>query len=265
MLVEILNKAKEVVGLSSHFSPQGADEKLTNTLRKIARTHSSGKTRKEAAEALARISCLQDSERTLDLIDALMKRPGARRQGCIKPNTLPGSKDHLLFWAILHFEEVMSIIELNMTDTAISRCVRLAENRCCMLRIRFRCADALIKCGIKPSADLLGVMLEYQFFGVGVGIGIGVEKARAELRIAGISDSDIADFASDIRKSANREKGSAFTCAFFAELASALLDNSERRYLEALGGWPRGLRSVPETYKPVGFDELTRIVTEKRT
>jgi hypothetical protein len=194
-----------------------------------------------------------------------MRRPGASRDGSIKANTLPGSKDHLMFWAIMHFEEVMSIIELNMTDTAISRCVRLAENRCCMPRIRFRCADALIKCGIKPSADLLGVMLEYQFIGVDVGIGIGAEKARGEFRIAGISDSDIVDFASYIRKSANQEKESASACAFYAVMASALLDKSERRYLEALGGWPRGLRSVPETYKPVGFDELTRIVTEKHT
>lgn len=263
ILLHVLSRAREVDRLYRFFVPHAVDREILQDLQNVMQNHPSPKVCREAERSLARIRCLQNPERTLEQIADMAERQPVKYVDSDDINEPVNGVDWLPMWGLNRIAEVMMHIGFNVTETLIKKLSRLAENKNVFHSLRMGCVQGLLFWGIRVHSDLITEML-YSISIRPDEIDEATEDFAGRLGIY-LSDNEICYIANEIKtavETCDPGKPRDIKSEICGRLLGKLfLGPRDRRYLQALGSWPSGLRVVPQADEPFGFDELVRVIT----
>jgi hypothetical protein len=167
---------------------------------------------------------------------------------------------------VLHqfFDGLMRSPKLRGSEIAIACCLRLIEHKDFMPHHKVLCAKYLFeRCGIRPAPGVVAQALAERCF---MDFAVGeegrrqlVEETRALIGL--LSEDETIDLLGKLKNAAS-DCGT-WVLGQYGQHIEDILDRRERRYLQVLDSWPRGIRSQPETYKPFRYEELVKALGEK--
>lgn len=264
LLLDVMANATQEVNLVSHFAPEAADDETIRELQRIANTYSLFPACVEAIKALGRVHCRTIPEEVLKRMDQLVTRRHVSLPEIIDYVESFRTLDFLPLCGFHFLEDITRTIGFSASDDAIGVFRRLCENQSLPPSVRVHCALFLLQYGIRPSPEFVSSVL---YWHSQMPDALHPQEVQLAALLAEMSDTDVADILSRLKRSASKfiernDFGRPSAEGYFARRAMRLLAGREKRYFRDLDDWPTGLGSVPEEYRPAGFDELEKIVAE---
>ena len=282
MLMKLVSLAADPRYLFRHLVFETMDGETHDELQFFANSHPEFPVRHEARRALAMARCNSRPEEIVEEIEKLLERGQLNPQDileyiALEPQMLDSpemkevrERDFLALWGIAYFHFVMERIGSHATEATLDACARLCLNEGLPLGFRANCCLFLVQNGRRPSPKLVAALL--------------YERSLSQILLEGdtllaalcnsLSEDEAAQVLWRMREIdafvyGHRDLFLDAPCGAIAHSGHLwlvrfgwfLLEGRERRYLQLPDSWSRGLRSVPQDYKPDGFDEFVSIVT----
>ena len=291
MLARVMLKERYVEGLAKLVDLDSVDDELIHVLKGIV--NSTLVTRRAAGLALGRICCLQDPDKTLGEVARFLARLADEGNNLrlfmpeysLRPSPPDlGDWDWLARYGLVFFADVMKAVEALGRDSDKTSCSLIAGKEHYPPMLRLLCTKCIAGDMAKPPDGLVeSVLYNISYSGVVPVLDIqanlawlegGCQGTRPQIiprkddsfpmkekakMIACLDDWESVSILCNVQKWPRMAEEFMDLPACNAVIMG-LLERRERRYLEDLGSWPMGLRSIPENYKPDGFEKVVEIL-----